>query len=312
MKLSSELLSDSAAASSASMPAEHPGSALVASSKTPQVEHERIGDFFVQSGRLSAADVERIVRTQQERHLRFGDAAMALGLLKEHEVWQALSRQYKYPTAPLDGSLKAYAVVGAPYSREAEAVRQLRTQIILNLDMRHTQSLAVVGSSGGEGKTYMAESLAFAFAQNGQRTLFINANLRQKQKSGLLDGGRQQGLSSVLSGRHSFAQCVAASAFAGLSLLDAGPLPPNPAELLLAPALARVLAEARDQFDIVIVDTPAANRFPDVQLIAQQVSACILVARQHRTSLADLQKTRRLVQVAGGRLLGSIYNGHVS
>lgn len=294
MKLSPEFPSDAGPASS--------------STQQPVADQERIGEAFVRSGRLSSADVERIMQVQQARHLRFGDAAVALGLLKENEVWQALARQYRYPTAPLDGSLKAYPVVGSPYSQEAESVRKLRTQILLGLDMRHTQSLAVVGPNSGEGKTYLAESLAFAFAQNGQRTLLINANLRQKQKSGLLDGGRQQGLSSVLSGRQTLAQSLTATAFERLTLLDAGPLPPNPAELLLAPALERIIGEARDQFDIVVVDTPAANRFPDAQLIAQQVSACLVVARQHKTSLSDVQKAKRLLQVAGGRLLGSVYN----
>ncbi|CAM5778795.1 polysaccharide biosynthesis tyrosine autokinase [Castellaniella caeni] len=307
MKVSPEFLPDGAGAAHP-LPASHLNAVLAADPRLARAAPERIGDLFVRTRRLSPAEVAHIAQVQEAKNLRFGDAAVSLGLLSEQEVWQALSRQYQYPTAPLDGRFTTYPVVGAPYSQEAEAVRKLRTQILLGLDMRHLQSLVVAGPHGGEGKTYLAESLAFAFAQNGQRTLLINADLRARQQSGLFDSQRQQGLSLVLSGRQPLQQSLVDTPFLDLKVLDAGPLPPNPAELFSAPALDQVFNELRGQFDLVLIDTPAVSRFPDVQLIAQQASACLIVARQHRTSLSDIQRAKRLVQVAGGRLLGSVYN----
>jgi chain length determinant protein tyrosine kinase EpsG len=268
----------------------------------------RIGDHFLQSGRLSEADIQRIARKQQESRLRFGDAAVALGLLSIAEVEQALARQYHYPTAALDAVLAGYPVAHAPHGPEAEAIRHLRTQIILKLDMTQARSIALMSPVGGEGKAYVAASLALAFAQNGQRTLLVNADLRQARHSGLLDSQRPQGLSSVLSGRHSLSQSLITPDFARLRVLDAGPLPPNPTELLLAPALSNMLAQAAEHFDVLILNTPPALRYPDAQLIARQVDACVIVTRQHQTLIRDVRRSQHLILSAGGRLLGTALN----
>lgn len=272
------------------------------------VASPRIGDSFVKSGRLSEDDVKAIIEKQRTEKLRFGDAAIALGLLSEQEVQQALSKQYDYPIASADAALAGFPIAYAPHTPEAEAIRKIRTQLLLKLEPSELRCLAIVSPNSGEGKSYVSTSLALAFAQNGQRTLLINANLREAQHSGVLDSQRSQGLSSVLSQRGDIEQSMLATSFAKLHLLDAGPLPPNPTELLLAPSLLHIFENIKDQFDIVIMDTPAMNAFPDAQLIAQQVDACIVVARQHRTPLNDLRKTKRLIQAAGGAIIGCIFN----
>lgn len=294
---------------------EHAMPAATPATATEQPQHPnnsteglRIGDFFVDAGRLSGADVDAIVEKQRAGNLRFGDAAMALGLLREDEVQQALSKQYQYPIASADAALAGFPIAYAPHTPEAEAIRKIRTQLLLKLDANKTQSIAIISPNSGEGKSYVATSLALAFAQNGQRTLLINANLREAQHSGVLDSQRLQGLSSVLSKRHTLAQCLMTTSFAKLCLLDAGPLPPNPAELLLAPGLKNIFENIGDQFDVVILDTPSMNLFPDAQLIAQQVNACLIVARQHTTPVGDIRKTKRMIHAAGGMIVGSIFN----
>lgn len=268
----------------------------------------RIGDFFVNSGRLSQADISTIIEKQRIEKLRFGDAAIALGLLSEQEVQQALSKQYDYPIASADAALAGFPIAHAPHTPEAEAIRKIRTQLLLKLEPSELRCLAIISPNSGEGKSYVATSLALAFAQNGQRTLLINANLREAQHSGVLDSQRSQGLSSVLSQRGNITQAMITTSFAKLRLLDAGPLPPNPAELLLAPSLLDIFESVKDQFDIVILDTPSMNAFPDAQLIAQQVDACIMVARQHRTPLNDIRRTKRMIHAAGGVTMGCIFN----
>ena len=271
-------------------------------------EQTRIGDYFIESGRLDSADIDAIIRKQMASNLRFGDAAVALGLLRDDEVQQALSKQYHYPIGSADAALAGFPIAYAPHTPEAEAIRKIRTQLLLRLDARKNQTIAIVSPNSGEGKSYIATSLALAFAQNGQRTLLINANLREAQHSGVLDSQRLQGLSSVLSKRRLLSQCLISTSFSKLCLLDAGPLPPNPAELLLAPALQNIFDSVTDQFDIVILDTPSMNLFPDAQLIAQQADACLIVARQDRTPLNDIRKTKRMIQAAGGTTIGSIFN----
>ena len=298
----------SAPAKDGDSPSSTPGPEAQTTAQPATPEHTRIGDYFIDSGRLDSADIDAIIRKQMASNLRFGDAAIALGLLRDEDVQQALSKQYHYPIGSADAALAEFPIAYAPHTPEAEAIRKIRTQLLLRLDAPKNQTIAIVSPNSGEGKSYVATSLALAFAQNGQRTLLINANLREAQHSGVLDSQRLQGLSSVLSKRRLLSQCLISTSFSKLCLLDAGPLPPNPAELLLAPALQNIFDSVTDQFDILILDTPSMNLFPDAQLIAQQADACLIVARQDRTPLNDIRKTKRMIQAAGGTAIGSIFN----
>ncbi|MFP3700172.1 capsular biosynthesis protein, partial [Burkholderia sp. SIMBA_013] len=113
---------------------------------------------------------------------------------------------------------------------------------------------------------------------------------------------------SILAGRAPAGDSRAVPGFPTLGVLDAGPQPPNPAELLREPALDRLLAAYADQYEIFIVNTPAATHSSDAQSIARQVDACVLVARKDVTSLSALTRTAEVLETAGVRVLGTVYN----
>src|SRR5690606_13645245 len=158
----------------------------------------------------------------------------------------------------------------------------------------------------GEGKSYLAASLAVAFSQTGMRTLLLNANLREAGQRGVgeLQGRRDVGLSTMLSRRTPASVEQPLKSFPTLFLLDAGPQPPNPLEILTEPALRNFLQPLRESHDVIVVDTPGALAYSDAQVITRQVDGCLLVAREDVTWLKQLRHLENSLLNAGARVLG--------
>ncbi len=279
---------------------------------TSPASAESIGEQLIRTGRLTSIQVLQIVELQRREKLRFGEAAMRLGLLTELDLQSALAGQYNYAnTISGDNSMFSHlAIASEPFGREAEAVRQIRAGISNQLSSPAPQTLAIVSPGQNEGKSYMASSLAVAFAQAGKRTLLINGNLRESGQHGLLSNPApgHPGLSSILAGRAAPQPGVAVPYFPKLNLLDAGPPPPNPAELLLEPALKSLIQSFSTKFDLFIIDTAAYTLYSDAQIIVRQADAYIALARRDQTELGALREMSRQLEQLSVLSLGTIYN----
>ncbi|MCB5364547.1 polysaccharide biosynthesis tyrosine autokinase [Pusillimonas sp. CC-YST705] len=275
---------------------------------TSAPKENRMGDILIRAGRLTTEDAQRILAYQQSHSLRFGEAAIALGLLTTEDLQSVVSQQYRYPTASNNSALTQFAIASAPFGEAAESIRKLRTEIMLRHKGQQPFSIAVLSPNDGEGKTHLSASLALAFAQNGYRTLLINADLRSPEKGSLLGTKTSIGLSTILAGRGIVGHTQAVASFPLLHALDAGPRPPNPAEILREPRLKDMINTLRESFDIFIVDTPSAKHYPDAQIIARQVDSAVLVARQHLTLLSDIDLLQETLHSAAVPITGIIYN----
>lgn len=270
-----------------------------------------IGAILVDSGKLSAADAERILRLQKEKGLRFGDAALQLGLLGQQDIDQAFARQYNYPYL-LKGEGKASAELVAayePFSPQVEAMRMLRSQLMLRWFTGEAgQNMLSVCSAGrGEGRSHLAANLAVIFSQLGERTLLIDADMRNPRQHTLFNADNKLGLSSILAGRGVAAESIQRIPdFVSLALLSAGPVPPNPQELLGQAGFAQLLEAVAAKFDVVIVDTPPAAEYADTQTIAARTKAALIVARKHTSSLAATQQMAERLGQVGVNLVGSV------
>ncbi|CAJ50260.1 polysaccharide biosynthesis tyrosine autokinase [Bordetella avium] len=271
---------------------------------------ERMGERFVRLGLLTEEQVQHVVRLQHTERLRFGQAAVRLGFVSEERVQAVLAEQYHYDYASnrQQNADLSLPIAAMPFSQEAEAIRQVRGELSIRLGGLPRFALAVIGTEEHEGCSYLAASLAIAFAQTGRRTLLVNADLRASGQHDLLGRGGGMGLSTVLAGRAGAQRARAVAGFPSLAVLDAGPQPPNPAELLREPALRKVLESYAGEYEIFIVNTPPTNHSSDAQSIARQVDACLLVARKDITLLADLDRAAQLLDTAGARVLGVVYN----
>jgi protein-tyrosine kinase len=269
-----------------------------------------IGAILIDSGKLTLDKAERILRLQKEEGLRFGDAAIKLGLVKETDIAHALARQYDYPYLLKGDSEVSNDLIAAfqPFSPQVEALRALRSQLMLRWFTGDTERkvLAVVSPGRSEGRSWLAANLAIVFSQLGENTLLIDADMRNPSQHGLFKLENRSGLSTILSGRGEASDVKRISSFKGLSVLPSGPVPPNPQELLGRPQFSSLLDQLRAQFDIVIIDTAAAADYADAQTVAVRAGGALLVAKKHQTSLDALGALTENLRQLGVQPVGSV------
>ncbi|HEU4646160.1 MAG TPA: chain length determinant protein tyrosine kinase EpsG [Burkholderiales bacterium] len=272
----------------------------------------RLGNVLVADGKISARDIDPILAIQRARGIRFGEAALQLRLITRDDLRDAIARQYGLlHLLPGSGNISRELVAASePFHPRAEELRALRTQLLIrwaNARVRH-RMLAIVSPGAGEGRSYVAANLAVVFSQLGQRTILIDADLRKPRQHRIFDVPDRVGLSSVLSGRADHSAVVPLPQFGTLSLLPAGACPPNPQELLLRPVLTTLLDELRNEFDVVLFDTPPASLYADAQSLAFRAGSAIVLARKNHTSIAATATTIRVLSDTGTSVVGTVFN----
>jgi protein-tyrosine kinase len=276
--------------------------------------HDRsIGDIIAELRTLSAEQVAQILKHQQDHGVRFGDAAVALGLANADDINYALSQQFHYPYAPHElNQLSAELVVlGQSFGEQAERFRALRSQIIMRYfgePGSEPRALAVVSADHGDGKSFVAGNLAVSLAQVGGKTLLIDANLRKPRQHEIFKLEGSAGLSNILAGRAEAAAVRPIAAVPGLCVLPVGVTPPNPVELVERPAFGLLLRELVSKFDHVIVDTPAALSGSDASVIAARCGGALLLARKNHSRLAELHALTESLRQSSAKLVGAVVN----
>ena len=242
-------------------------------------EKSHVGDLLQDAGKLTAADAEHVCVVQKTENLRFGEAALKLGLITEVDLQQALSRQFSYTyLAPGEGDLSPELISAyQPFGHQVEKFRALRSQLMLRWFSRGNKILTLAGIHPGDGTSYLAANLAIVFAQLGERTLLIDADLRQPRQHALFNLGNRAGLSDFLAGRASTTAVVHLPAIPNLSILTSGAVPPNPAELLSRSTTSAQLEDLSLHYDVVLLDTSAVEGSSDAAMVAAHGKGALLV-----------------------------------
>lgn len=273
-----------------------------------------IGAILMDAGVIDAEKAERVLKLQKEKNLRFGDAAIELGIVTAADIRYALSSQFKYaylPTTEEKPVSEELVAAYQPFSHEVDQLRAVRSQLMLrwfDRDLHHVV-LAVVSAGHGEGCSYIAANLAIVFSQLGERTLLIDANLRAPRQHELFKLDNKLGFSSVLAGRASTIEAIVpVPVFESLSVLPAGPIPPNPEELLNRPAFSELLEFVTESYDIVLVDTPHMSAGADTTLVAVRAGAAFAVARMIETRVGAFREMVQELKRCGVEVVGSVLN----
>jgi protein-tyrosine kinase len=273
---------------------------------------ERIGEILARTGKLAAQDIKRVLDLQQRTGLRFGKAALRLRLIAEEDLSLALARQYDAPYLEPGSEVgsRELVTVHAPFHPRAEEMRTLRTQVMqrwasAGIALRR---VAIVSPERGEGRSYVAANLAVAFAQLGERTLLIDADLRNPRLHRMFALSDRTGLSAVLCGRAGRDSMQVVPGLGSLWLLPAGAPPPNPLELLSRHALGPFLQAVGPDFDVIVFDTPPARLQADAQCVALQAGGAIVLARKEHSRIDDTRGVIRDLTNAGAPVLGTVLN----
>jgi protein-tyrosine kinase len=268
---------------------------LAGSPRASPVLDRSIGELIAESCKLRPEQVEQIVAMQRKTGVRFGEAAIELGLATTDDVLFALAQQYHYPYAALDQRKLSPELVAlnAPFSAQAESFRAIRSAVmkrVFNDRSGPQRALAVVSPNAGDGKTFFAANLAVSLAQLGGRTLLIDADMRGPRQHEVFNLNNAAGLAGILSGRTTSQVIQAVPGVPGLFVLPVGNTPPNPLELVERPAFGMLVRELTAKFDYVVVDTPAQEYGADASVIAEHCGAALMLARQDFSRFAAIEE----------------------
>ena len=274
-------------------------------------EKNLLGSLLAADGKLSGRGIERVLRAQRRDGLRkFGELAVQLNLVTERDVQIALCRQFGYPSVEdLEGRLGSELYMAlAPFSRAAERLNKVLGQLPRPLNGAGL-SLAVVSPDPKEGRSTLAANLALAYAQSGKKTLLIDGDLRKPRQHQLFGLDSLRGLTSLSSDWYAGdteLDLVHSTRLFGLAIVQAGAIYANPIEVLSSSRFAKLVADARSEYEAVIVDTPPARVYADADAIAAIAARVLIVAREDYTALGGVQAIAESAARRGVEVVGSV------
>jgi succinoglycan biosynthesis transport protein ExoP len=189
-----------------------------------------------------------------------------------------------------------------------EAFRAVRTNIIFSSAEEGSRTLVVTSTGPGEGKTTFSANLALSLAQTGQRVLLIDGDMRKPKMHEAFGATQEPGLSNLLVGTAKASESVRKSKTAGLWLLPAGKIPPNPAELLGSQRFKDLIGSLKDHFDWVIVDSPPVMAVIDAAVVAHRATGVVFVVGAEMTSRHTAQAAIRQLENARAKFIGAVLN----
>lgn len=190
----------------------------------------------------------------------------------------------------------------------AEAVRIVRTNLLLMSPDTSPKTLLVTSSQPSEGKTTVASALAITMAQAGERILLVDCDLRQSRLHHVFDANNDVGVTGLILDGNRHREAITETEIPNLSVLPAGPRPPNPAELLHSKRFSALVEELTQEFDRVIIDSPPVSLVSDASILGAGVDAAVFVVRAGKTSRDGALKATRALSGVGTRIAGVVLN----
>ncbi len=197
----------------------------------------------------------------------------------------------------------------SPKSAIAESYRSLRTAVLLSTSAHPPQVLLVSSPQPAEGKTTVVTNLAVLLAQRGAAVLLVDSDMRKPRLHKIFGLPNERGLSTYLTGTDTLEQTIVPiESVPNLSVMSCGPLPPNPAELLSSTVMQEMLAQLRQRFTHILLDSPPIIHVTDAVILSSLSDGVILVAQGGVTTREALKRARKILQHVNGKLLGIVLN----
>ena len=194
-----------------------------------------------------------------------------------------------------------------PTSPAAESYRSLRTSLQFARQGQQLRSMVVTSPGINEGKTSTLANLGVVFAQAGERVVLVSGDLRRPRIGAFFGLDEQVGLTNVLLGQVTLEETLLpVPGFGRLSLLPAGPVPPNPAELLNS--AHEIFARLRHHFDLVLIDSPPVLPVTDPAILARHADVTLMLAAAGQTRRADLRRAVEKLDQVNATILGIVLN----
>jgi len=195
-----------------------------------------------------------------------------------------------------------------PKSPISEAYRTLRTNIIFSAVDQDIRTIMVTSSGAGEGKSTTAANIAATYAQNNQRVVVLELDLRKPTVHKTFNLSNRIGITHILTKQVELEEAIQESNIPNLDVITSGPTPPNPSELVGSKALANIILKLKEKYDLIVIDTPPVLAITDSQLIASYCDGVVLVAESGKVKRTALLHAKERLQVVNARILGVVIN----
>jgi capsular exopolysaccharide synthesis family protein len=221
--------------------------------------------------------------------------------------------------APIEGDGYANKLITAqqPRSANAEAYRILRTNIQFSAVDEPLRTLMITSASPEEGKSVTAANIAIVMAQAGQRVILVDADLRRPMLHCLFDLTNNVGLTTILlDSEASLSDMLQATMLDNLKIMTAGPVPPNPSELLGSKRMGYLIEALKKQADAIVFDSAPVTAITDASVLARRLDGTLLVVDAGHTRRAPAQHAKEALIAVGATLIGVVLNrlpnrGHI-
>ncbi len=196
-----------------------------------------------------------------------------------------------------------------PDSIPSEAFRALRTRIQFSrVNTETLKTLLITSSAPQEGKTTIAVNLAGSFAHSKKKVLLIDCDLRKPSVHKLFGASRTPGLIDFLTGNAKFNEVLTSSSISNLSFITSGTIPPNPAEMLDSQEMRNLLKKLRDDYDLIILDSPPIIAVTDSEILTSMVDGTLLVVSSENTEIEMMERSVELIRRENTQFLGTVLN----
>ena len=249
----------------------------------------------------------------------FAAAILVLLFLMNHHVtdMESLTERYTPPVLAgiqrrkkKDSNPAAFLLHDNSSMELIEGYAKLRMNLLYALAGKENKIVVVSSSISGEGKSTITANLAISCALSGKQVLLVDADMRRACQRDYFDYDEDKpGLSDVLIETSTWWDAVLSTEWKNLSILPAGHVPPNPAELLSLPTVPVLLRELQQQFDLILIDTPPINIVTDPLTFPAEVAGCIMVVRQNYTDHREIRKALISAEMTGMNMLGFVFYG---
>lgn len=189
-----------------------------------------------------------------------------------------------------------------------EAYSSIRTKLMFVNTEQRCPVYAISSPYPYDGKTITCVNLAISFAAMGKKTLIIDADMRNPAIHRFFGSALENGVSEILAGLESNID-FETTTIPALKYLNAGKIPPNPAELLSGCRLDKLIEVAKEHFDYIFIDTPPVCGVTDASILAKKVTGCLLVIREGKSDIQAISRTVGTLEQVGADIVGFILNG---
>ena len=189
-----------------------------------------------------------------------------------------------------------------------ESYKSIRTNILFTIATSEKKIIAVSSPNPGEGKSTSAANLAIALAQTDSSVLLIDADMRKPVQHKTFKVKNTEGLSTLIIMKSTVSNSIRSNVISNLDLLPAGPIPPNPSELLASEQFKKLLDVLSSNYDYIIIDTPPINVVSDAMVMKDSISGILLVLRYAITTHEELSACMKQIDLAQANMLGFVMN----